>query len=70
MDRLLVGEIAPFGDLDRIDLADQVGDRDVRRGELLAVAVVAADPGDRQRVALLGRVLTAGAADRRASGCR
>ena len=34
----LVGEVAALGDLDRVDLADQVGDRDVRRRELLAVA--------------------------------
>jgi hypothetical protein len=51
VDRLLVGEVAALGDLDRIDLADEVGHRDVRRRELLAVAELAVDPDDRQRVA-------------------
>ena len=36
--------------LDRIDVADEVGDRDVRRRELLAVAVLARKPGDGQVV--------------------
>ncbi len=39
MDRLLVGQVAALGDLDRVDLADQIGHRDVGRGELLAVAL-------------------------------
>ena len=47
VDRELVGEVAAFGHLDRVDLADQVGDRGVRRGELLAVAFAAVHPGDR-----------------------
>ena len=46
VDRQLVGEVAALGDLDRVDLADEVGDGDVGRGELLAVAAVAADPVD------------------------
>ena len=33
VDRQLVGEVSALGDLDRIHLADQVGDRDVGRGE-------------------------------------
>ena len=37
----LVGQVAALGDLDRVDLADEVGDRDVGRGELLGVAPVA-----------------------------
>ena len=53
MDRQLVGEIASLRDLDRIDLADQVSDADVWRRELLRVAVVTADPGDRGGIALL-----------------
>ena len=64
VDGLFVGEIAALGDFDRIDLADEVGDRDVRRGQLLAVALVAVDPCDRQGVAQLGRFLAAGAANR------
>ncbi len=51
VDGFLVGEIAALGDLDRIDFADQIGDRDVRRRQLLAVAAVAIDPLERQRVA-------------------
>src|SRR6185312_5428657 len=58
-------EVAALGHLDRIDLADQVGDGDVRRGELLAVAAVARDPHDLGAVALLGHALAAGLADGR-----
>ena len=36
VERQLVRQVAALGDLDRVDLADEVGDRDVRRGELLA----------------------------------
>ena len=38
VERELVGEVAALGDLDRVDLADQVGDRRVGGGELLAEA--------------------------------
>ena len=41
VDGQLVAEVAALGDLDRVHLADQVGDGDVWRGELLAVALVA-----------------------------
>ena len=34
----LVGQVAALGHLDRVDLADQIGDRRVRGGELLAEA--------------------------------
>ena len=50
----LVGEVAALGHLDGVDLADQVGDGGVGRGQLLAVAVAAVDPGDRGVVAVLG----------------
>ena len=46
VDRQLVREVAALGDLDRVDLADEVGDRDVGRGELLAVAALAVHPLD------------------------
>ena len=46
----LVGQVAAFGDLDRVDLADQVGDGDVRRRELLGVAPVTRDPVDGGRI--------------------
>ena len=39
-----VGQVAALGDLDRVDLADQVGDGDVGRGQLLGVAAVARQP--------------------------
>ena len=45
--RELVGEVAALGDLDRVDLADEVGDRRVGGGQLLAEAVVAVHPLDR-----------------------
>ena len=41
------------GGFDRIDVADHVGDRDVRCRELLDEARVARQPRDRQRVAFL-----------------
>ncbi len=50
----LVGQVPALGDLDRVDLADQVGDRRVGRGQLLAEAVVAVHPRDRRRVTVLG----------------
>ena len=50
----LVAEVAALGDPDRVDLADQVGDRDVRRRQLLGVAALARQPVDRGRVAVLG----------------
>ena len=51
---LLVGEVPTLGDLDRVDLADQVGDGGVGGGELLAVAQRAVHPVDRRVVAQLG----------------
>ena len=54
VDRQLVGEVAALGDLDRVDLADEVGDRRVGRRELLAEAAVAVHPLDRRVVAALG----------------
>ena len=47
-----VGEVAALGDLDRIDLADQVGDGDVGRGQLLGVAPVARQPLNGRLIAL------------------
>ena len=54
VDRELVGEVAALGDLDRVDFADEVGDRRVGRRELLAEAAVAVHPLDRRVVAALG----------------
>ena len=70
VDGQLVGEVAPLGDLDRVHLADQVGDGDVRRGQLLAVAPVARDPVDRRVVALLGDARLARLADAARTGRR
>ena len=47
-------EVATLGHLHRVDVADQVGDRGVRRGELLGVPLVAVPPRDREVVAQLG----------------
>ena len=63
MDGLLVGEVAPLGDFDRIDLADQIGHRDVGRRQLLGIAPLASDPFDFQLFAELGRPPPAGAAN-------
>ncbi len=64
VDGELVGEVAALRHLDRIHLADEVGDRDVGGGELLAVAPVARDPRDRGPVSLLADALAARRADR------
>ena len=47
-----VRQVAALGDLDGVHLADEVGDGDVRRGQLLAVAPVARQPVDGRLVAL------------------
>src|SRR5207248_4094644 len=60
VDGLGVAEAAAFGDLHRVDVADQVAYRCVRRGELFGVALAAVAPGDREVVAEFG-----GAADGR-----
>jgi hypothetical protein len=44
VDRLLVPERATLGDLDRVDVPDEVGDGRVGRGQLLGEAPVAVDP--------------------------
>src|SRR6185437_12612740 len=55
-----VGEQVPAaGGLDRIHVADHVGDGDVRRGELLDVPQLAWQPADRRRVASFGHQLAA-----------
>ena len=63
--RQLVGQVATLGHLDRVDLADEVGDRRVRRGQLLAEAVVAVDPRDRRVLAVLGDEVAGVAGHRR-----
>ncbi len=57
MDGALVGEVAALGDLDRVDVADQVGDRRVRGGQLLVEPLAAVQPRDRGVVAVLGQRL-------------
>ena len=60
-----VGQVAALGHLDRIDLADQVGDRDVRGRQLLGVSPVARAASDRGCVTLLAATIArAGRADR------
>ena len=61
---LRVAEHAALRDLDRVDVADQVADRHVRRRELLGVPLVAVLPRHRQVVALLGGQQPAAGADR------
>ncbi len=51
--------------LDRIEVADHVGDRHVRRREFLHVALVRPEPRDRQIVARLARARPACRAQRR-----
>ena len=65
MDGQLVGQVAPLGDLDRVHLADQIGDRDVGGGQFLAVALLPPDPAEERAIALLGEHFLALAGDRR-----
>ena len=60
----LVGQVAALGHLDGVDLADEVGDRGVGRGQLLAEAVGAVHPLDRRVVALVGDQVAGVAGDR------
>ena len=69
-ERPLVGEVAALGDLDRVDLTDQVRDRRVRRRELLAVAFAAVHPRDRRVVTELLDELDGMARDRVRTGRR
>ena len=66
VDDFLVGEGEPITSrLDGIDVADQVGDGHIRRGELLVVALVTVQPGEGQFVARVGRLAPAALADGR-----
>jgi len=65
VDGQLVREVATLGDLDGVHLADEVGDRDVRRGQLFAVAAVAVYPLHPDAVAVLGDQVEAAPTDRR-----
>ncbi len=51
MQRQFVAQVAALGDLDRVDFADQVRDRCVGRGQLLAVALRPVYPLDRHGLA-------------------
>ena len=63
MDGKFVGEMATLGDLDGVDLANEVGYRDVGSGQLLGVAVLAADPVNGGIIAGLGHLVAAGLAN-------
>ena len=53
MDRQLIRQIATLRHLDRVHLADQVSDRDVWCGQLLAVTILARNPADWRVIAKL-----------------
>ena len=57
VDGLRVAEVTALGHLHRVDVADQVGDRRVRRRQLLGVPLVAVAPRDAQVVAVRRRRL-------------
>ena len=63
MDGELVAQVASLGDPDRIDLTDEIGDRRVRRRQLLAVALLRRDPRHWSRIAELADEVTAASAD-------
>ena len=64
VDRQLVGEIAPLRDLDGVHLADEIGDGDVRRRELLRVAPLGRQPHELDRVAVVRHPVPTRGADR------
>jgi len=59
----LVGQVAALGHLDGVNLADEVGDGDVRRGQLLAVAILRGQPGALGLIAFLGQPVATAPAD-------
>src|ERR1035438_7542569 len=60
----LVGDVlAAAGGLDGVDIADHVGDGDVRGGQLFDVALVAVEPRDGHVVRLIGHQIAAAAAN-------
>src|SRR5205814_7326687 len=65
MDGELIGKVLTLRHPDRIDLADQVGDRGVGRGQLLAVTLLGCDPTHGDAVSLGRHSVPACAADRR-----
>ncbi|MYI75515.1 MAG: hypothetical protein F4057_09435 [Acidobacteria bacterium] len=66
VDGQLVGELQPAPRrLDRIDVADHVGDRHVRRRQLLDEPLRPRQPGDGQAIAFLPRAGAPGGAERR-----
>ncbi len=64
MDGQLVGDIvAAAGGLDGVDVADHVGDGDIRRGQFFDIAMVGRKPGDGSFPGLLRNQVPAPAAD-------
>src|ERR1019366_1484868 len=65
VDGELVGDVlTAAGGLDGVDIADHVGDVDIRGGQLFHVAVVAVEPGDGRVAGLGGYQIAAAAANR------
>ena len=64
VDGELIRQVSAFGDLDGVDLADEVGDRDVGCGELLAVAPIGRQPDELDGVAVVRDAILARRADR------
>src|SRR4029077_8152932 len=62
MDSLLVSEIATLRNLNRIDLANKIRHRDIRRREFFRITSVAMEPNYFRRVALLRSQLHASTA--------
>src|SRR5579871_3237609 len=65
MNSFLICEVAALGNSDWIDLANQIRDRYIGRRKLLSVAMVAADPRDLQKIALLHLQTATALANRR-----
>ncbi|CAB4948911.1 unannotated protein [freshwater metagenome] len=64
MDGLFIGKMSTLGDFDGIDLADEIGDRGIGGGELLAVALVSVHPANWSGVAHFGHEVASGLGDR------
>ena len=64
VDGQLVAQVASLGDFDRVDLPDEVGNRDVGCRQLFRIPVFARQPLDRRAVAAFGETGTAFGGDR------
>src|SRR2546427_13096116 len=63
MNGFLIGQVSSFRDLDRVDLADDIRNRDIGRRQLLSVPLLPVNPLNRQLISLFSESPLARAAD-------